>query len=233
MCRKWYINQMNDYMIKRVTLFLGHYGSGKTNIAVNFAIWLHSLGREVSIADLDIVNPYFRTEDFKKELTDAGVELVSMPFANTNVDIPALPSRVYGVLQDRSRHAVFDIGGDDRGAYALGQYKPFLDEEMDYDMLFVANFRRPLTATPGEALESMREIEAACGLTFTGIVNNTNLGAETTAELVEDSMAKADDLSRLAGVPLRFTSVRAELAEQILQNRKDAAIFAMSLNKSL
>ena len=149
---------------KRLTLFAGHYGSGKTNIAVNYALLLAAEGKQVCIADLDIVNPYFRTKDSAKVLDQAGVELISPQFANTNVDLPALPAESYRLVQDKSVYGIMDIGGDDRGAYALGRFAPSILAEGDYRMIFVANSYRPLTRTPEEALEVMREIEVACGL---------------------------------------------------------------------
>ena len=162
--------------MKRVTLFAGHYGSGKTNIAVNYALKLRETHERVLIADLDIVNPYFRTKDSLDELTRAGVRLISSEYANSNVDLPALPTEMYAITDDTSSMAVVDIGGDDRGAYALGRYQPAILEENDYDMLFVCNMYRPLTTTPEDTIQVLREIEAACGIPFTGIVNNSNLG---------------------------------------------------------
>ena len=198
--------------MKRITLFCGHYGSGKTNIAINFTRDLLAKGLPVTIADLDVVNPYFRTKDSEEELTRAGARVITLPFANSNVDLPSLPSQAYALVQDRSRYAVIDVGGDDLGALALGRYVPYILEENDYDMLCVVNFYRPLTPTPAEALEVMREVEAAAGIPFTGIVNNSNLGAETTREDVEKSLSKAKELSRLSGLPVRMTTVRADLA---------------------
>ena len=151
-------------MDKRLTIFAGHYGSGKTNLAVNYALALKKKGLAVKIADLDIVNPYFRTKDSEKELKEAGIPLISPAYANSNVDLPALPQELYSLVQRRDFHAVLDVGGDDRGAYALGRYTPYILEENDYRMVFVANFYRPLTQTPEEALEVMGEIEAACGI---------------------------------------------------------------------
>ena len=113
---------------KRMTLFAGHYGSGKTNIAVNYALYLKSLGENVVIADLDIVNPYFRTRDSLEELNNAGIKLISSAFANSNVDLPALPQDVYSLLDKRDEKAIMDIGGDDRGAYALGRYADAIKE---------------------------------------------------------------------------------------------------------
>ena len=200
---------------KRLTLFAGHYGSGKTNIAVNYALFLAGEGKKTVIGDLDIVNPYFRTKDSQKVLEEAGVELISPRFANTNVDLPALPAESYRLVQDKSSYAVMDIGGDDRGAYALGRYAPYILEENNFRMAFVVNFMRPLTKTAEEALEVMKEIETACGLSFTCIVNNTNLGGETTRELLESSQKQADTLCRLSSLPLWLTTAEEDLAKEM------------------
>ena len=202
---------------KRVTLFAGHYGSGKTNIAVNYAIALAEEGKRVCIADLDIVNPYFRTKDSAKQLEAAGVTLISPQFANSNVDLPALPAEAYRMVQDKNIYGVMDIGGDDRGAYALGRYVPAIKEENNYRMVFVANNCRPLTTTAEEALEVMREIETACGLAFTDIVNNSNLGPETTAETVMESLEYIQQLSELSGLPVFAHTAVAGVAEQLTE----------------
>lgn len=172
-------------------------------------------GRRTAIADLDIVNPYFRTKDSAAELAAAGVSLISPQFANSNVDLPALPAEAYRLVEDRSLHAVMDIGGDDRGAYALGRYTPFILEEGDYRMAFVANPCRPLTRTPEEALAVMREIEAAGGLPFTAIVNNANLAHETTAETVLAAVPYMERLSELSGLPVWMTSAEEAVAERL------------------
>ena len=200
---------------KRLTLFAGHYGSGKTNIAVNYAIALAKEGKQVCIADLDIVNPYFRTADSDKDLAAAGVTLISPQFANTNVDLPALPAEAYRLVQDKSIYGVMDIGGDDRGAYALGRYVPFIKEEGNYRMVFVANFCRPLTTTAEEALEVMREIENACSLQFTDIINNSNLGPETTPETVLASQVCIQKLSELSGLSVFATAAESSVAKQL------------------
>ena len=200
---------------KRLTLFAGHYGSGKTNIAVNYAISLAKEGKSVCIGDLDIVNPYFRTKDSAKELEDAGVTLISPQFANTNVDLPALPAEAYRLVEDKSIYGIMDIGGDDRGAYALGRYVPAIKAENDYRMIFVANCYRPLTRTPEDALEVMKEIEAACGLAFTDIVNNSNLGPETTPETVLASLEFVEQLSKLSGLPIFAHSAESQVAEAL------------------
>ena len=199
--------------MKRVTLFCGHYGSGKTNIAVNYALELRAKGLEVTLADLDIVNPYFRSKDSTQELEEAGVRVIALPFANSSVDLPALPSQAYALVQDRSRYAVLDIGGDDRGAYALGRFVPYILEQNDFEMVYVVNYFRPLTETVEQAIEVMGEIEAACGLRFTSVVNNSNLGAESTAQLVKSTYGKAKELCDRTGLRLFAVTAEKSIAE--------------------
>ena len=212
---------------KRLTLFAGHYGSGKTNIAVNYALLLAREGKDVCIADLDIVNPYFRTKDSERELSEAGVRLVSPQYANSNVDLPALPAESYRLVQDRSTYGIMDIGGDDRGAYALGRYADFIKAENDYRMAFVVNCYRPLTATVEDAVEIMREIEAACNVKFTCIVNNSNLGAETTAQTVIDSLDFVERLSAVTGLEIWMHTAERSVAEQL----SDLSVMPMELQK--
>lgn len=199
--------------MKRVTLFCGHYGSGKSNIAVNYAFRLRETYDKVALADVDVVNPYFRSLDSKSELEEKGIRVIALPFANTNVDLPALPSEVYGLVERRDIHAVLDVGGDDRGALALGRFVPYIQEENDYDMFFVANFYRPLTRTAEEALGVMNEIFSACRLPFTGIINNSNLGEETVARDVETTVAEAEKLAEISGLPLVYTTYSERLGE--------------------
>lgn len=216
---------------KRITLLAGHYGSGKTNIAVNYAMYLKNLGKDVVIADLDIVNPYFRTRDSIDELTQAGIRLISSEFASSNVDLPALPQDVYSIFDNRGESAVLDIGGDDRGAYALGRYADFIKNENDYEMLFVFNCYRPLTPTAEDALEIMREIEAACKISFTAIVNNSNLGGITTPQDVLNSVAAVQRLSEISQLPIKMTTVTADLVTDL--NGKISDLFPLTLQSKI
>ena len=197
--------------MKRITVFSGHYGSGKTNVALSVALGLARSGQSVTVADLDIVNPYFRTKDSARELEKAGIELICSDYANTNVDIPALPQSMYAITDDRSRKVVVDLGGDDRGALALGRLAPAILEENDFDLFAVINMFRPLTKTAEETVGVMKEIEAASGLRFTGLVNNSNLGEETTPETVLSSLPYAEETARLTGLPIVMTTVEKEL----------------------
>ena len=200
---------------KRLTLICGHYGSGKTNIAVNMAFTLKKSYDRVAIADLDIVNPYFRTKDSGKELAEAGIRLIVSEYANTNLDIPALPQEMYALVDDKGLTGVIDVGGDDRGAYALGRLSPAIVEEKNFDMLLVVNHFRPLTPDAASTIEVMHEIEQAASLPFTGIINNSNLGAETTAEDVLESQAYAEEIAALSGLPIVMTCVEEGLFEEL------------------
>ena len=200
---------------KRVTLLAGHYGSGKTNIAVNLAMKQKREGFDVTVADLDIVNPYYRTKDSEEELKAAGIPLISSPFANSNVDLPALPQELYRIVDETDTHMVVDIGGDDRGAYALGRFAQKLKDENDYEMILVINKYRPLTADEKDAVAIMKEIEEAGHLPFTAIVNNSNLGKETTTEDVLNSVPYAEKMAKDTGLPLLLTTVREDLLPEL------------------
>ncbi len=201
---------------KRLTLIAGHYGSGKTNIAVNLSFDLKRQGlNRVAIADLDIVNPYFRTKDSMEQLTQMGIELISSPYAGSNVDIPAIPAEMYALTDDTSIYAVIDIGGDDRGALALGRYIPAIVKENDYSFYMVINCYRPLTSDVASTLEIMAEIERAAGIKFTGVINNSNIGADTRKEHITNSLHYANEFAKVSGLPLVMTTVEASLFDDL------------------
>ena len=224
----------------RITLFAGHYGSGKTNIAINYARWIRRRASgggtppDVTVADLDIVNPYFRTKDSAAELAADGIGLVVSEYANSNVDFPALPKELYALAGDGG-YVVMDIGGDDRGALALGRYRDDIVSGGDYEMLGVVNGSRPLTRTPEDAVEVLREIESAGGIPFSGLVNNTNLGQETVAADVAESVRFAEGVSRIMGIPLRFTCCEKSLAEKLegsfAQFPSDGSLFPLEIQR--
>lgn len=202
-----------DY--KRLTLLCGHYGSGKTNVAVNMAFDLKEQYENVAVADLDIVNPYFRTKDSLEDFKEKNIRLICSEYANSNVDIPALPQDMYAITDDRTMKVILDIGGDDRGALALGRLAPQINEENDFEMLMVINKFRPLTPDAQSTIEVMREVEAAGSIRFTGLVNNSNLGEETTAEDVLKSVQYAETVSKASGLPVVMTSVKQDLYESL------------------
>ena len=190
---------------KKITIVCGHYGSGKTNLAVNLALALAKAGQKTVLCDLDIVNPYFRAADNCRELEAMGVRCVLPQFANTNVDVPSLPPQIHSVFIGDEK-VIFDVGGDKDGAMALGVYRNAIIKSQ-YEMIGVCNMYRPLTQTVEDTLENLVEIEQQCGLSFTALVNNSNLGEETTKENVEASFAYADELSQKSHLPLLFTTV--------------------------
>ena len=192
---------------KRITILSGHYGSGKTNIAVNIALDLKTRHERVAVADIDIVNPYFRTKDSEELFQEKGIRLICSSYANTNVDIPALPQDIYAITDDRDLYCVLDVGGDERGALALGRIAPKIAEENDYEMLYVLNTFRPLTRDVESAIEVMQEIECACKLKFTAVVNNSNLGAESTDEDIIKTIPLAKEVAERAGIPMIYTTV--------------------------
>ena len=191
--------------MKRITIVTGHYGSGKTNFSVNLAVRAAEEGKSAAIVDLDIVNPYFRTADFRQLFEEKGIRLIAPDFANSNLDIPSIQ---FDVVQFALNEEclIIDVGGDDAGATALGRYAealaPFTD---DIDMLYVINQRRYLTHVPDEAIPLMYEIEAAAHMKHTGIVNNTNLARETTADIVDQSRGFAQECSERTGLPVVCT----------------------------
>jgi hypothetical protein len=200
---------------KRITILAGHYGSGKTHIAVNYALWLRAQGFPAVLADLDIVNPYFRTADAAALLREAGVELLSSDYALSNLDVPSVPGAVGTALSRTDTFCVLDVGGDDRGALALGRYAGILNSEPDRAIWLVINASRPLTAAPDDCAGILREIEAAARIRFTGLANNTHLAAETTPETVLASLPYAEAVSELTGLPIAMTAARQDLASML------------------
>ena len=193
-----------------ITVITGHYGSGKTNLAVNLAV----KAKKATVADLDVVNPYFRTADFRGFFEELGIKLIAPDFANTNLDVPSLQFDL-ARLAETSDELIVDVGGDDAGAFALGKFSAYFNSREDVEMLYVINQRRFLTQNADEALELMSEIEKASRMKHTAIVNNTNLGAETTADIIEKSVDFAREISEKSGLPLKFTTCPEEICEQL------------------
>lgn len=220
---------MREY--KRITMLCGHYGSGKTNVAVNMAFDLKKQYENVAVADLDIVNPYFRTKDSIEEFKEAGIRLICSEYANSNVDIPALPQDMYALTDDKNLKAVVDIGGDDRGALALGRLAPSILKEDNYEMLMVINCFRPLTRDADSTIEVMREIEYAGKIRFTGFVNNSNLGEETTADDILSTLQYADEIAEKSGLPIVLTTVREDLFDEL--KGKIDNLFPLRLQKKI
>lgn len=188
--------------MKRITVIAGHYGSGKSTFAANYAIDMSKKGEAVTVVDMDTVNPYYRTADLGDLFAENGVKLAAPRYAGTNLDVPILDFDI-PALYAEGRNLVIDLGGDDAGAYPLGKFREFISQNRDEaEILYVVNFCRFLTQDPEEAEEILREIERACGLSATGIVNNSNLGFETDSEIIGSGRAKSEKISEITGLPI-------------------------------
>lgn len=196
----------------KLLIVTGHFGSGKTNIAVNIALSLAERGEKVTVVDFDTVNPYFRSKDSEELMKSRGVQVIAPEFANSNVDIPSIPAEVYSVFE-KVKHGetcILDVGGDGLGATALGFFNKEITE-FGYEMMYVINMYRPITETPEDAYTIMREIENRSRLKCTCFINNSNLGKFTRKEDIEDSFAYAEKFSSLSGLNIKFTSVTDEI----------------------
>ncbi len=189
---------------KRILIFTGHYGSGKTTISAAAAFALAASGKEVTIVDLDIVNPYFRTADFKALFESRGIRCISPVHANSNLETVMLSPAVDAALRQHSGYVVIDVGGDDAGAVVLGRYTSLIAQQ-PYDMFYVVNAYRFLTQSPVQAAELLSDIEAASHLDATHIVANPNIGASTSPDDVDNAYSFAVNTSRCLSLPLAFT----------------------------
>lgn len=186
---------------KHITVISGHYGSGKTEFAVNFAFSLANAGKRVSLVDLDIVNPYFCSREREAQLLQNGIALIAQSTACRSADVPALPPEVARMFYDDAVSYIVDVGGDDVGARVLSRYLPQF-EKSDYDLWLVVNANRPQTGTAEQALAYLHRIEQASRLKISGIVNNTHLCGQTTLDEVHRGNVLATRLCQMTGLPL-------------------------------
>lgn len=198
--------------LKRIAIFTGNLGSGKTEVAVNLALSLTRRGKRTVLVDLDIINPYFRTRLVKNQLESLGLEVVSPTGRYTFADLPALSPAVKGVIANGDITGVFDVGGDDVGAVALGQYRELL-EISEFRMLFVINTCRPFTRDPDGIIKYINSIQDASGLMADGLVNNANLGGETGLDTILSGYEVVSRVGDMLGLPVFFTAVKKELEE--------------------
>ena len=208
----------------RLTLVTGHYGTGKTEFSVNLALALAAEGARTALADLDIVNPYFRSRERRPLLEEAGVRLIATSQALADADVPALPAELHALLEDRAVRGVLDIGGDPSGARVLRRYRPRILKE-DHQLLYIVNAARPEVRTAERSVEYLRGIEAVTGLACTGLVNNTHLCGETAPEDIREGAALAEEVSRMTGVPVVCHVAEARFQDQL----RDLALFPISI----
>lgn len=203
-------------MKSKIHIIVGHYGSGKTEFSVNFALWLKKSHDKVILVDLDIVNPYFRSNDARALLEENNITLIAPDYAGTNVDIPVLPAEIMRIFNEDDAQIVVDVGGDDDGAVALGRYKQFFDDA-DYEMSLVVNTKRPLSSTVAEIIGMKQNIEIASRLSVTSIIADTNLADETTKDIIEDGYRLIKEASVAASLPIKFvvSAIDADFSQEI------------------
>lgn len=212
---------MSLFCPHRITIVTGHYGTGKTEFAVNLALDMAAQGHKVALADLDIVNPYFRSRERRDLLNQHGIRLISSSQACSDADVPSLPPQIFSIFENREIRGVLDIGGDPVGARVLARFRPQIIQE-DYQLLYVLNANRPEVREADSAIDYLRRIEEVTGLVCTGIVNNTHLCGETTPEEVRKGAALAREVSRQTNIPVvchvaheKFAPQLTDLAEPV------------------
>lgn len=190
---------------RRINIFVGHFGSGKTEVAVNFALGLRARHEKTAIVDLDIVNPFFRTADVKEYLEDRDIWVITPRYANTNVDVPALPAEINTLFEKKEYRVVLDIGGDDLGARVLARYNEDILND-DCEVFAVINTKRPMTDTVQKIEDMICELEQSSRLKVTRLVNNTNMLQNTAAEDIVEGQAMIEIVSKKLEIPVGFIS---------------------------
>lgn len=198
----------------RILVLVGNYGSGKTEISLNLALKLARRGEKVTLVDLDIVNPYFRSSERAELLEKEGVKVYAPSFAMSTVDVPSLPADIQAVFADKSRRVIFDVGGDDTGAAALGQYKPYFDQD-DVEVLFVVNAFRPLSGDADSVCDLMLRVAGRSRLSPTAVINNANVAWETE----ESDLVRGEELLREVSarmnLPIGYLCAKQDILDKL------------------
>ena len=212
----------------RITVFTGRFGSGKTEIALNYALQLTQQGSSPYLIDLDIVTPYFRTRDKAEELKRLGVRVVA-PFAvGQHVDVPAISPQIQGAIEQPTHPVVIDLGGDKQGSRALSQYAPIV-ERLEYAMYFVVNPYRPFTDSVHGIREAIAEIQESSRLRVSALVSNPNLMSETSAEIFQRGHQLLQNASRALGLPIAFAVTSESLSGTV--DRQSLNVDLMSIHR--
>ena len=203
-------------MNSKIYITVGHYGSGKTEYSVNYALHLKKTYDNVFLVDLDIVNPYFRSNDARSLLEANDITVIAPDYAGTNVDIPALPPDVMRIFNVDDAAIVIDVGGDDDGAIALGRYKRFF-ENANVDVSLVVNTRRPLSASVEEIIEMKENIELSSRLSVTDLIADTNISDETTKEIIEEGYKVVKEVSEQLNIPIKYvvSAIDGDFTEEV------------------
>lgn len=200
---------------KRIRIIIGHYGSGKTEFAVNYALALRKECEQVTLCDLDIVNPYFRSREKAELLEGEGVTVISGARGHhANLDIPMLSPSILTPLQSESEQVILDVGGDAVGARVLARYKSYFVEG-EYDMFCVVNAYREQTQDLLGVMHHIRTIEDTVGIKITGLINNTHLLRETSPEDVMKGQALVVEVSNKLNIPIKYVSSLEKVTHQL------------------
>ena len=200
---------------KRFIILTGNYGSGKTELALNLAFSFAEAGLRTTLVDLDIVNPYFRSGEKYHELEDAGVRMLMPTFALTTVDIPALPAEIQSVFELPSDKVIFDVGGDDTGAAALGRYHHAFEQRRDQTMMaLVVNCMRPLTGNQEDIMDLALRISSRSRMQIDMMINNTNLANDTTPQMIETGESITASCAARMNIPCIVSAGMPEIIGQ-------------------
>lgn len=215
---------------RRIRIITGHYGSGKTEFAVNYVKKLReSVDGRVAIADLDIVNVYFRSREKKEELEEKGIQVIASNLDTAVADVPAVSGAMAMPVINKEYQYVVDLGGNDVGTLVLGRIKPLLDHA-EADFFMVVNAYRPNTSTPEGIIEQMENLEYAAGLKVTGFINNTNLVRETTAECLLHGDEVLKEVTKRTGVPVKYVSYVKDVMTEEIPEGLSGELFPMEFN---
>ena len=215
---------------RRIRIITGHYGSGKTEFAVNYVKKLReSVDGRVAIADLDIVNVYFRSREKKEELEEKGIQVIASNLDTAVADVPAVSGAMTMPVINKEYQYVVDLGGNDVGTLVLGRIKPLLDHA-EADFFMVVNAYRPNTSTPEGIIEQMENLEYAAGLKVTGFINNTNLVRETTAECLLHGDEVLKEVTKRTGVPVKYVSYVKDVMTEEIPEGLSGELFPMEFN---
>lgn len=218
--------------MKELYIVVGHYGSGKTEIALNLAVkLLNERKGHINLVDLDFINPYFRSRNFTEQYREIGINILSAEEHYRTLDMPALSPRIFGALQDE-KPTIFDVGGDDVGALALGYFYNYISK-MNYEMWYVINANRPMTATVDKAYKYLMDIEKASRLKITHLINNTHLMHETTIQDIEKGNELCRELSKICGLPIKYTVGKKEILENLVGSVEGKMFYIQNINSHL
>ena len=217
--------------MKRYYVIIGNFGSGKTELALNMAFREAGEGKKVTLVDIDVINPYFRSTERKAELEAAGIRLISPNFTSSGVEVPSIPAEIFSVFSDNSDVVIFDVGGDPVGSIAMGQYYGYFKELENFEVWYVINARRPLSSGPDENLEMIGKITGVSRLNVTGILNNTNLSYESKVEDLLYGLEVTREVSRRSGLPVIGTVGQPEVLEGFVKEAERAGVPAEDIGR--